>query len=119
MKRKLLCIGIVWTLIGTHLTAQSSLSDKPSTEENRLDLANTSKLAATLGASLANKESKNRFDTEPFRPDAAQAIFRGDHWEWQATAGFGKGDLRATVTFGQDGSEPKVEIATLANENDL
>jgi hypothetical protein len=119
MKANLLCVCIFGALAGNNVTAQTPLPNKPSATEIRLDVASVSKLAATLGASLANKEAKLRFDTEPFLPDSGRAIYRDDHWEWEATAGYGKGDLRATVSFAPDGSEPKVEIATLAFENAL
>lgn len=116
MKSKLLCICFLGALIGNNVTAQTPLSKTPSAEEIRPDTASMSKLAATLGASLANREAQRQFNTEPFLPDAAPAVFRDDHWEWEATVGHGKGDLRATLSFGRDGSEPKVKIATLVNE---
>ena len=72
--------------------------------------------AATLGSRLANEEAKKKFDAEPFAPNKAKAVFRADRWGWQATAGYGKGDLRATVSFRQDNSEPQVEVVRLVNE---
>jgi hypothetical protein len=85
-------------------------------DEVRLDVGIVSKLAATLAATLANKEAKRMVDVEPFSPTDAPAVFRGDHWEWRATVGYGKGDMVATISFGQDGSGRKVDIRLLVNE---
>ena len=75
--------------------------------------------AATLGSKLANEEARRKFDAEPFAPDKARAVLRADRWVWQATAGYGKGDLRATVSFRQDESEPQVEVVRLVNEDNF
>jgi len=91
-------------------------TDRPLVDEIRLDVTIVSKLAATLAATLANNEAKKRFDVTPFSASTADATFHGDHWQWQSTVGYGKGDLRVTVSFKQDGSEPKVEIVALVNE---
>jgi len=45
-----------------------------------------------------------------------QAVFRGDRWDWRATVGYAKGDMVATISFAQDGSEQKVDIKLLVNE---
>ena len=91
-------------------------TSRPMVDEIRLDATIVSKLAATLAATLANNEAKKRFDVTPFSASTADATFHGDHWQWQSTVGYGKGDLRVTVSFKQDGAEPKVEIVTLVNE---
>jgi hypothetical protein len=94
--------------------AQKSQADPlPATS---VDQAAVSKLAATLAAALANNETRQKFNTEPFSAIKGQAILRGTRWEWRASAGYGKGDLQAIVSFREDGSEPKVHIQTLVNE---
>ena len=123
MSTRAMKTSILPFLVGIHLcllpaAAQTSSVNAPQrlVDEIRLDATIVAKLAATLATTLANNEAKKRFDTEPFLLTNTTATFHGDRWEWQATAGYGKGDLRATVSFKQDGSEPKVEITTLVNE---
>jgi hypothetical protein len=94
----------------------SANSPKRLVDKTQLDGTIVSKLAATLAAALANSEAKKRFDAEPFSPSAAQATLHGDRWEWYAIVSHGKGDLQATISFKQDGSEPKVAINQLVNE---
>ena len=104
--------------------AAVAIAQKPSREEDPtalidrvyLDADMVGKLAATMAATLANSEAKKKFKVEPFSPSNAKAVFHGDRWEWKATVGYGKGDLQATVSFAQDGSQQKVEILPLTNE---
>ena len=74
------------------------------------------KLAATLAATLANLEAKKKFDSQPFSPTSADATLQGGRWQWQANAGYGKGDLCATVSFQQDGTQQKVDVIRTVNE---
>jgi hypothetical protein len=85
-------------------------------DEARSNATVVSKLAATLAATLANDQARKQFDATPFSALTDKATFRGDHWQWQSTVGYGKGDLRATVSFKPDGSGSKVEIVALVNE---
>jgi len=97
--------------------AQNAEADAAApSNQTSISPAAVSKLAAALAAALANKEARTKFDAAPFSAAAAPAVFRASRWEWQATAGYGKGDLRATVSFREDGSDPKVRIQTLVNE---
>ena len=112
----LLCSILTFSLQGAIAQKRSVNTPLRLGDEIRLDATIVSKLAATLAATLANNEAKKRFDVTPFSASTADATFHGDHWQWQSTVGYGKGDLRATVSFKQDGSEPKVEIVTLVNE---
>jgi hypothetical protein len=84
--------------------------------EGRVDVRAVSKLAAALAAAYANSEARKRFNAEPFSATASPAILRKNRWLWKATAGYGKGDLRVTVSFNDDGSDPKVDIENLVNE---
>jgi beta-lactamase regulating signal transducer with metallopeptidase domain len=69
--------------------------------------------AARLAASLANSEAERQFDRAPFRPAQDAPTLSKGRWSWQATVGFGKGDLQAEVSFSRTGSEPKVWLKTL------
>jgi hypothetical protein len=103
---------------------QAAIAQKPVQEDDPtaligqvyLDADIVRKLAAAFAAALANGEARKRFNVEPFSAANARAIFHGDHWEWKATVGYGKGDLQATVSFAQDGSQQKIEILPLTNE---
>ena len=118
MNQRTLLLCLILALLSLPAAGQNPSINLPKrlVDETRLDATIVSKLAATLAATLANREAKKRFDAAPFSPSTADATFHGDHWEWQSTAGYGKGDLRAIVSFKQDGSEPKVEIIPLVNE---
>ena len=98
------------------LQAQEEQSPGARTGEVGGDVRAVSKLAAALAAAYANCEARKRFDAEPFSAVASPAILREKRWLWKATAGYGKGDLRATVSFNDDGSAPKVHIENLVNE---
>ena len=112
----LLCSMLVSSPEGAIAQKRSVNPSQPFIDEIHLDATIVSKLAATLAATLANNEAKMQFGVMPFSATKADATFHGDHWQWQSTVGYGKGDLRATVSFKQDGSQPKVEIVTLVNE---
>ena len=92
------------------------VKDEPLIGEVYLNADVVRKLAATMAAMLANTEAKKRFKVEPFSAASAKAVFHGNRWEWKATVGYGKGDLQATVSFEQDGSQPRVEVIPLTNE---
>jgi hypothetical protein len=106
------------------VAVQAAIAQKPVREPDStgligqvyLDADIVGKLAAAFAATLANGEAKKRFNVEPFSATNAKAIFRGDRWEWKARVGYGKGDLQATVSFAQDGSQQNVEILPLTNE---
>jgi hypothetical protein len=69
--------------------------------------------AARLAASLANAEAKREFGWAPFTPAQDIPMFSKGRWEWRATAGHGKGDLQAIVSFTQTGSKAEVRLQTL------
>ena len=115
MKTKLLLLCLLSASISDSAIAQKPSPDNPLVDEIRPDADIISKLAATLAATLANQESKRKFSAEPFTANAAKAIFRDNRWQWNATVGYGKGDLQVTVSFKQDGSDPRIEIAKLVN----
>jgi hypothetical protein len=106
------------------VATQAAIAQKPAREDDpmaligevHLDIEIVRKLAATFAATLANAEARKRFNAEPFSAANAKAIFHGDQWEWKARVGYGKADLEATVSFSEDGSQPKVEILPLTNE---
>ena len=118
MKPKVLLLCSVLASFAQATVAQKRSVNSPLrlAEEGRLDATVVSKHAATLAANLANDQGRKQFDATPFSALTDKATFRGDHWQWQSTVGYGKGDLRATVSFRSDGSEPKVEIMELVNE---
>ncbi|MDQ3624144.1 MAG: hypothetical protein M3463_16930 [Verrucomicrobiota bacterium] len=115
MKLQVTLLSLLFLILHS-ATAQRPPAGEPLIDEVRLDVGIVSKLAATLAATLANKEAKRKADVEPFSPSSATAVFRGDRWEWQATVGYGKGDMVAIVSFAQDGSEQKVDVKLLVNE---
>lgn len=114
MTAQYLVLCLLAAFLAPSLISQKSQADP--LPDTTVDQAPVSKLAATLAAALANNETRKKFDTEPFSAIKGQAVLRGNRWEWQASAGYGKGDLHATVSFREDGSEPKVQIQTLVNE---
>ena len=118
MKPKVLLLCSVLASFAQAAVAQKRSVNSPLrlVDEARSNATVVSKLAATLAATLANNQARKQFDATPFSASTADATFHGDHWQWQSTVGYGKGDLRATVSFKPDGSEPKVEIVALVNE---
>jgi len=69
--------------------------------------------AARLAALLANSEAKRQFGTAPFDPLQETGTFSEGRWSWQATVGYGKGDLQAVVSFSKTGSKPQIRVQTL------
>jgi len=69
--------------------------------------------AAHMAALLANSEAKLRFDAAPFDASQDTPKFAQGRWRWEATAGYGKGDLQAIVSFTQTGSNPGVLVQRL------
>jgi hypothetical protein len=116
MKINLLLVLLLSTGITNLAKAQTPKPEKPLANEVRLDATIVPKLAATLAATLANQQTKMRFDVEPFSPIGAAATLRRGRWEWQARVGYGKGDLHATVSFAQDGTQQRVEVTQMVNE---
>jgi len=116
MKSNILLILLLSTFVATFTGARTPKLDEPLAGEAALAATRVPKLAAALAATLANREAKKKFDSEPFSPSSADAILRGGHWEWQANVGYGKGDLRATVSFQQDGTQQKVEVIRTVDE---
>ena len=74
------------------------------------------KTAARLAASLANADSQQRFGVAPFSASRATPQLIQGQWHWQATAGYGKTDLQASVSFSQSGSDPTVSVRQLVLE---
>jgi hypothetical protein len=70
--------------------------------------------AARLAASLANFEASREFDVAPFEASQGAPVFSDGRWQWQATAGYGRGDLQAVVSFTKAGSDPKVHLQILS-----
>jgi tRNA A-37 threonylcarbamoyl transferase component Bud32 len=70
--------------------------------------------AARLAASLANFEASREFDVAPFEASQGAPVFSDSRWQWQATAGYGRGDLQAVVSFTKAGSDPKVHLQILS-----
>jgi hypothetical protein len=72
--------------------------------------------AARLAATLANFEARRQFDAAPFGASLDTPKLSDGRWKWEATAGYGKGDLQVVVTFTKAGSNPKVSIQPLVLE---
>ena len=75
--------------------------------------------AARLAASLANSEAKRRFNATPFTASQDTPTLSNGRWSWRATAGYGKGDLQAIVSFTPTGSKPEIRIQMLTLEPPL
>ena len=74
--------------------------------------------ATRLAVSLANAETLRNHNTTPFSGDHGKIIMAGDRWSWQDLAGYGKGSLRATVSFDPKGKNQKVDVQLLVDELD-
>jgi hypothetical protein len=72
--------------------------------------------AARLAVALANSEAKRQFGAAPFGASQDTPTLDNGYWHWQATTGYGKGDLQAVVSFTQAGSKPEVWLQTLVLE---
>ena len=73
-----------------------------------------SDVAATLAAGLANQETSQRFGVEPFTAEGGSVSTEGKQWSWSAAKGYGRSDLRATVSVVQ--GKPVVQIDQIVIE---
>src|SRR4051812_15268993 len=73
----------------------------------------SSAAAGRLAVRLANADSERRFGRAPFAASLGKLRVVDGHWEWQATAGHGYGDLHATVSFDPSGAHRSVQVAVL------
>ena len=116
MKSNILLILLLSTFVTNLAAAQTPKLEKPLAGQVGIAADRVAKLAATLAATLANREAKKKFDSERFSATSADATLQGGRWEWRANAGYGKGDLCATVSFQQDGTQQKVEVIRTVDE---
>jgi hypothetical protein len=66
--------------------------------------------AAQLAAKLANDECERFYKRRPFSASQHPAVVRDGQYHWGGLDQGAPGGYSAQVTFGQDGSEPKVEV---------
>jgi hypothetical protein len=66
--------------------------------------------AAQLAEKLANDECQRLYKRRPFAASQHPAALRDGHYHWGGLDQGGPGGYSALVTFGQDGSHPKVEV---------
>lgn len=71
--------------------------------------------AHQLAVTLTNDEAFKRYDVRPFVPDASKIRTVGRRWVWEGTAGYGRSDLVAKVSFALDGKDPRVDVHLLVN----
>jgi hypothetical protein len=83
--------------------------DSGPTPARQLDREAASRIAMTL----ANQSASKLFGPAPFAASQGDLSFLRGHWEWQAIAGYGTGDLLATVTFSPGGSETNSSVQAL------
>ena len=74
--------------------------------------------AESFAADLANKEAKKNFGVEPFDRAQGNLDIHDGRWQWHAVAGYGKGDLDATVSFTVNESDPKAEVKQIVSAPD-
>ena len=66
--------------------------------------------AAELAAKLANDECERLYKRRPFAGSQHPAVLSGGEYHWGGLDQGAPGGYSALVTFGQDGSHPKVEV---------
>ena len=66
--------------------------------------------AAQLAAKLANDECERLYKRQPFAAGQYPAALRDGEYHWGGVDPGGPGGYSAQVTFGRDGSKPKVEV---------
>jgi len=66
--------------------------------------------AATLAAKLANDECERLYKRRPFAASQHPAVLRNGEYHWGGLDEASPGGHSALVTFGLDGSHPKVEV---------
>ena len=66
--------------------------------------------ASERAAQLANSECQRRFERSPFEGSAAAARFVDGRWHWKASAGLGRGDVVADISFSPGGDNPLVTV---------
>ena len=66
--------------------------------------------AAALAARLANDECQRLYERRPFSADLYSAELRGTTWHWGRYDPAGTHGFSAEVSFGIDGSDPKIRV---------
>jgi hypothetical protein len=93
----------------TGFAGDSGSATTPRSTHVRLNTDSASRLAA----SLANKNARQFYNVAPFTQSQGTLRFVHGRWQWEAIAGYGTGDLLATVSFSPDGSKSTVTVQTL------
>ncbi len=104
-------LAVICGLVGLHLGCSPSSSRSsgaaPTSAARRAIPAGE---AARLAARLANEQCESQYRTRPFLPDQYSAVLQEGTYRWGGLDVGGPRGFSALVTFGEDGSQPHVEV---------